>query len=259
MTLSHSRVNLLLNICPFQWGCRYERREDAISPPRDPSMEAGKAIHKVLEESMNCSRGFGFEPEKSNYAYFMQCAEEQCSEGARELLQSMHASAETVLHRIMARAKEWNAQVFTERQLLLDRQGRTMRSFTGWPNVGWVGYVDFELKTNNQLVILDYKSEHYSEEREESVKTQTEMYAYAEFLRYPMLKTVKTGCAYLKDGDIVMGETIKRDDLPEIERNLKELYQRYLDAVVHGSREPRQSKYCSWCGYTHLCPLQEKS
>jgi hypothetical protein len=127
--------------------------------------------------------------------------------------------------------------------------------YRNWSEVAWNGYVDLELYTRRKMLIIDYKSEHFTTEREESVFWQTSMYAYAEFLRYPDLQKIQTGCAYLKDGSIVMAEAIERDELPEIEARLKGFYQEYLAAVASGSREPRQSRYCSWCGYTSLCPL----
>lgn len=257
LALSFSRVNLLLNICPFQWKCRYEDRLKAESPPSDPAMEAGKAMHKVMENAVNTSRIHGYEPGADSYAYFMECAEQHEKPEVWELVQTMQAPARAVLDRILEVIVRHRAQAFTERRLLLSRVGKPMDYFRTWNDVGWIGYVDLELLTRQKMLILDYKSEHFTEEREKSVKEQTSMYAYMEFLRYPALQKIQTGCAYLKDGSIVMDDTIERDDLPEITGTLRDLYARYLDAVASGSREPRQSKYCAWCGYTTMCPLKK--
>lgn len=257
MALSFSRVNLLLNICPFQWKCRYEDRLKAAVPPSDPAMEAGKAIHKVLEEAVNRSRLHNYEEGREDFAYFLESAVNASSSEVGALVSSMGASTKEVLEKVLSVVRKHKAQTYTERRLLLSKVGKPMDYFRTWNDVGWIGYVDLELITKPKMIILDYKSEHFTEEREKSVKGQTAMYAYMEFQRYPDLQKIQTGCAYLKDGKIVMDETIKRDELPEIKDSLLELYARYLEAVVSGDREPRASKYCAWCGYTNLCPLKK--
>lgn len=257
--LSWSRVNLLLSICPYQWYHRYVLRTEAQYDSQPVEMLAGKAIHEVLERAMDSCILRGFSEEASGYDRFFTQQEKALADKPDVLAAFVELKEPTraTLGKILRSADKFRAKVSAEQKLVLLRDARpSPTKYTKWENTGWLGYVDLEMLAGGKLLIIDYKSEHYTKERENSVRGQTAMYAYAEFLRIPQLHTVQTGCAYLKDSTVKMDEPITRDQLPAIKQELIDLYERYMDKLRSGEFEPRASKYCAWCGYTGLCPLR---
>lgn len=257
--LSWSRVNLLLNICPYQWYHKYVAKTAASYSAEPVAMLAGKAIHEVLEKVMDRCIIYGFSEEAACYDRFFT-QQKKLLESTPEVLcafEELKEPTRITLGKLLRSADKFHAKVSAEQKLILTKDARPAQSrFTKWNDTGWIGYIDLEMYAGGKLLIIDYKSEHYTQEREASVREQTEMYAYAEFLRIPQLQTVQTGCAYLKDSTIKMDEPISRDSLPEIRHTLTELYTRYMEKILSDEFEPRASKYCAWCGYTGICPLR---
>ncbi|MGN1038866.1 MAG: PD-(D/E)XK nuclease family protein, partial [Mailhella sp.] len=149
---SFSRMNLLLSICPRQWKYRYELRLKGATPPADPAMEAGKAMHSVLEAAVNTSRMHGFAPGMAGYSWLMERRMRAEREPVRAILADMQGSAKKVLDAVIRTARKYEAKAFTERRLMLTRGGEVAAPREKFSNAGWVGFVDLELLGKTKMI-----------------------------------------------------------------------------------------------------------
>lgn len=253
---SWSRM-VMLERCPRQWDLRYRkglREQDmpAVGITDLTNTRAGKAIHWVLEKSVRSSADLGRD-ERSCYAVFFDHVH-AVEEDARvlERLDMLREPSLQVLRRVMAFAGASTA-FHTEKGLCISRSGNAVRNCS-WAGTGWHGVADLEIERRDTLLILDYKSGAYSEEREKAIRLQTGMYAYAEMLRRPELREVVTGCAYLMSNDIRLDEPFRRAEFHILRQQVHELFSRYLDLLESGTAEPRPSWHCKYCGFAKDCP-----
>lgn len=258
LPMSWSRIQCLLR-CPRQFDLQYRQRIPASAEPADPAaLEAGKLIHRALELSMDRCSSFGYEYKNSGYEHMWASVYKSAVyEESRKKLELLREPTAHVLAAILGAAKRSGATVRAERKLMLDMAWRYSNNCS-WSNMAWLGYVDVEMTSKEKCVIIDYKSEHYTEERAESTKLQTAMYANAVFLREPGVQQVQTGCAYLLDSRIEMTDTVRREEHGEICSKLRSLVESYLAALESGDTEPRTSQYCKWCGFINTCTATDK-
>lgn len=253
---SWSRMELLKR-CPRQWDLRYRKglREPAM-PAADitdlTNMRAGKAIHWILEKSVQSVTRLSKDVTHC-YDFFFDHARTVEEDGkVRERLDLLRAPALEVLRRVMSFADK-STTFHTEKKLRINRSGKAVRDCS-WAGLGWNGVVDLEIERRHSLLILDYKSEEYSEDRERSTSLQTGMYAYAEMMRKPELLEVTTGCAYLMSNDIRLEVPFTRDEFQKLRQRILGLYSEYLALLESGTTEPRPSSYCKYCRFAKDCP-----
>lgn len=253
--MSWSRVSTLLR-CPRHFDLRYRKRIPAVVPVEDPgALEAGKLVHRILELSVKRCASFGYTLEGSGYAEIWRAfVGNSLSPDMQRRMAALYAPSAEVLQRVVDLAGKFRAEVSTERRLMLNRAWKYAESCS-WEQMAWLGYVDLEMIASGKALIIDYKSEYFSQDRSEKVAVQTAMYAYAEFRRKYSIQQVQTGCAYLMDGKITMATTLFRDDIPMLEERLRSFYEKYLSRLASGTTKPEASMYCQWCGYMQDCPV----
>ena len=238
----------MLERCPRQWDLRYRKGLKEQDMPAAgitdlTNTRAGKAIHWVLEKSVRSSADLGRDGRSCYDVFFDHVHAVEEDARVLERLDMLREPSLQVLRRVMA----------TEKRLRITRSGNAVPNCS-WAGTGWNGVVDLEIERRDTLLILDYKSEAYSEERERATRLQTGMYAYAEMLRRPELREVVTGCAYLMSNDIRLDEPFRREEFPVLRRQVHGLFSRYLDLLESGTAEPRPSRYCKYCGFAKDCP-----
>lgn len=253
--MSWSRVSTLLR-CPRQFDLRYRKKVPSGEIVKDhAAIEAGKLVHKILELAVTRCASFGYTFEGTGYSgIWRTLVGEYLSPDVRARMAALYVPSAEILRRIIALAGKFQAEVSTEKKLMLNRAWQYTASCP-WERMAWLGYVDLEMVASGKVLIVDYKSEHFSEDRSEKVAVQTAMYAYAEFLRSKTIRQIQTGCAYLLDSRIEMDNVIFRDDIQIIENTLYSFYKKYLSRLESGTTEPEASLYCQWCGYTQGCPV----
>lgn len=254
LPMSWSRISSLL-ICPRQFDLRYREKAAVTSPPVDPSAaEAGKLIHKVLELAVErCAGQYSYANSKYEALWTMLCNSTACEE-TKARMEKLREPTAQVLARLLAIASKHGAKALVEEQLVIDRLGNSV-SGCHWNRMAWQGYTDLILRTDTKCIIVDYKSEHYTEERQEKTAMQTALYAYALFLRHPELQNVQTCAAYLLDARIETEDRYTRDEMPHIEELVRSLLSEYLTKLESGDKNPVLSQYCKWCSYSDSCPV----
>lgn len=253
---SWSRMSLLKR-CPRQWDLRYRKR---LKEPSEPvasitdltRMRAGTAIHWVLEKSVRSIVDLCRDPVPVYDHFFSHARESEEDERVRERLELLREPARQVMLRVVKFAGH-GAKFHTEKKLRISRRGNPV-SGGSWSDTGWTGVVDLEIERPRSILILDYKSESYSEEKERSTRLQTGMYAYAEMLRLPDLLEVNTGCAYLMSNDIRLDTPFRREDFQELQQQILGLYSEYLALLESGTTEAKPTVYCKYCGFAKDCP-----
>jgi hypothetical protein len=127
-----------------------------------------------------------------------------------------------------------------------------------WKTRFFYGFIDFMGITPNlnHAIILDHKTHGKSDQNAAAVDTQTSIYTYLNFLRYPALRKIQTGGVYIPDEDIDMA-TFTRDNFSEVEEKALSFFSSVLTAALSGAETgvyPAGSgRHCRWCGYTTGC------
>lgn len=253
---SWSRMSLLKR-CPRQWDMRYRKKlkESALPAASITDLtrvRAGTAIHWVLEKTVRGAADLCRDPSQIYDHFFSHAYASEEDERVRDRLESLRMPAKQVMKRVVGFAGT-GTKFHTEKKLRISRKGRPL-SGGSWSDTGWTGVVDLEIERPRSLLILDYKSESYSEEKERSTRLQTGMYAYAEMLRLPGLLEVNTGCAYLMSNDIRLDTPFRREDFQELQKQILTLYSEYLDLLESGTTEAKPSEYCKYCCFAKDCP-----
>ena len=258
LPMSWSRINCL-SVCPRQYDLRYRQRIKEVAKAADPSaMEAGKLIHSALESAVKRCYTADFAYENSGYESLWNRVYAMArEEGTRERLLALREPSAKVLARILNLARMFDARVCAERKLMMNRDWEYAKKCS-WDDMAWLGYVDLEMIAGDKCIIVDYKSEHFTQKRAESTTLQTLLYANAVFRREPEVQQVQTGCAYLLDARVDMNESILRSDMDKITEQITSLFDNYLRLLESGIKEPRVSEYCAWCGYSSDCPAQKE-
>ncbi len=265
LPMSWSRINLLLT-CPRSFDLKYRKRLKEQDEPEDPSAaEAGSLMHKTLEYAVErCMRAKEFAYDKACYEVLFSVMLEQATyPGTRQRMLSLREPAGRVLARLLGMAAKFGADVLTEHRFAMDRNWEVMTRFP-CREIAWQGYADLTMIAGGKGIIVDYKSEPYTEERSEKTELQTMLYAYALLRGFPEVQKVQTVTAFLQDERFVTAGSYARLALPALEERLKSLFTDYLEALESGDAEPRTSGLCQWCAFSRGCPKenawrQEKS
>lgn len=254
LPMSWSRVNLLLT-CPRQFDLRYRQKIKDKFIPEDPSAaEAGTLMHKTLQYAMERCETFGeYSYATSGYEYlFSRMLLQAAHPGTRERMLSLREPAAQVLGKLIGMVTKFNAKTSVEQRLALDRNWEPIES-RNWDSMAWVGFVDLTMLAGDKCIIVDYKSEPWSEERSEKTELQTMLYAYATMRRMQQVQSVQTVTAFLQDEQIVASGKYLRSDMPELEERLRDLFTRYLRVLESGDVAPRSSNLCQWCAFAKDC------
>lgn len=260
LPMSWSRVNLLLT-CPRQFDLRYRQKVKEIAPPCDPSAaEAGKLMHQVLELAMfRCGNLGAYTYETSGYeGLFDRIITQAASQETRERLLSLREPSARVLARMIGMAGRFGATTLVEKRLAMDRAWDPMEKNFSWQTAAWAGFVDLIMLAGDKAIIADYKSEPWSEDKANSTEMQTLLYAYALMRLFPQAHSVQTVTAFLPDECISPSGMYRRENMPEMEERITNLFTEYLALLESGDAAPRASKLCQWCGYSANCPLEDR-
>ena len=258
LPMSWSRINLLLT-CPRQFDLRYRQRMSDKFTPEDPSAaEAGTLMHKTLELAMNRCKTYGdYSYETSGYEYmFKRLLLKASHPGTRERMLALREPSAQVLGKLLGMATKFKAETHTEQLLAMNMDWKPMEPFS-WTGLAWLGYVDLTMIAGERCVIVDYKSEPWTDDRSEKTGTQTMLYAYATMRGNPQVQLVQTVTAFLQDEMLSSSGKYTRSEIPELEERLKDLFMRYLKVLESGDKEPRVSNMCQWCAFSKDCPKEK--
>ena len=255
LPMSWSRINLLLT-CPRQFDLKYRQKIKDEFIPEDPSAaEAGTLMHKTLELAMfRCMTSGNFAFEASGYEFlFSQMLAKAEFPGTRERMLSLRVASARVLAKLLGVASANNAQLSMERRLAMDMDWNPKDPFS-WNYLAWMGFVDLTMLARDKCIIVDYKSEPWTEERSNKTESQTMQYAYVTMLTHPQVQSVQTVTAFLQDERFVVSGNYQRSVLPELEERLRRLFTKYLEVLESGDKSPRASSLCQWCSFSQNCP-----
>jgi len=103
---------------------------------------------------------------------------------------------------------------------------------------------------DDKLVLIDYKTGKYKENKQEDNQFQLDFYEYLLSKIYPKFKTAKKVLFYLKENKIA--EEKNNKDLNKVEEKILN----YADVIKNDKEfKPKRNSLCNYCGYQEICPL----
>ena len=253
LPLSWSRMQTLFS-CPRLFHLRYRKKEKSTETLEDKySAETGKIMHKIMELCMRDCSVLGPSMENARYDRTFESVVNnypEVSEESRRRARLVRDSAKYVLEQLIE-GMTTKSRIFVESKLVLNRLWRPQK-YLSWADTAFVGYIDLEVVTAPDAMLVDYKTEPFTFERAEQTDRQLGLYAYVEMMRHPFLNRVETVSAFLQDSRLHKGTVWHREQLPEIGENFRQQCLRYLEALQL-SPEPVVGKQCAWCPYSYNC------
>lgn len=254
LPLSYSKVRLLL-ACPRQFKLRYlDKAEGGIALDKESAV-VGKFLHAVLQYCLDKGQHFGYTEDTVDYDLTWMQVAKQAGLTSKEydMAQDMRMCTENVLSRVLSAVRSHELQVITEANLVMRLDGE-VRSNARWPDRFFTGIADFLglSKNKSRALIIDYKSHPYSEERRRDEEIQTGIYALLTFLRFPTVRTIQAGCAYLPEEKVDLFATYHRDD-PKLVVLVVDFLTEFLEKLESTCFAPEASKFCDWCTYSAGC------
>lgn len=264
---SYSRMNTLLR-CPLAFVLRYQKQVKLPKLPKSDALVIGKNAHWIMEQSVSTAyKCRDFSLDGAEYGFYFNHVADRAPEEHRELYWELLDPMARVLERLFRVMAFDGAEVATEKCLRLDPRAMPVRSTAARypknkrPPLGYLGYIDLELRWKDRMYLFDYKTELPTEARHEEVIKQTGMYAYMEFLQYQDLNDINTYCIYLKDATFDKVATYNRKrDFAKLENSVLATFNQYLEALRMVEPVARENRYCEYCDFrvAGLCTLKRR-
>lgn len=254
---SYSRMSSCLR-CPLEFDLRYRKKVKLDIQP-SPAMTVGKMCHRLMESCVYKCTLFGFNLKASEfdkkYDEMMRDASPEC----RSIYQEIRDQVKITLEKIINLSAWKRPLIRTEHTVKLDHQADRFPKKIDKHDLntatGVYGYVDLELISGNKMILVDYKTENLSEQRNEHVEQQMGLYAYIEMLTDRRIEEIDTKCAYLKEA---LFHPIKvYNNFKELEEQTIDFYNSYLGALKNFTAKPIANEFCKYCMYrnTSYCTL----
>jgi len=102
---------------------------------------------------------------------------------------------------------------------------------------------------DDKLVLIDYKTGKYKEDKQEDNKFQLNFYEYLLAKKYPEYQISKKILFYLKENKI--DEYKSSEDLSQVETEIIN----YAETIKNDVElKPKQNSLCNYCDYREICP-----
>ena len=264
---SYSRMHTLLG-CPLSFILRYQKKIQLPKLPANDDMVVGKQAHWIMEQSMRTAYSCqDFSLSGAEFDFFFDYVYQRSTVEQASLFSDIQKPMMAVLDRLLQLMSTAGTEISTEKKITLSPGGLPVKPTRAYypkgkyPPLGFLGYIDLEMRRGGWMNLVDYKTEHPTRERREEVICQTGIYSYVEFLSDPTLNNVNTYCIYLKDATIDKVAHYNRErDFASLEHNVLTLMNDYLVALENLEPEPRENRYCEYCDFrvAGMCPLHKE-
>lgn len=218
---------------------------------RDPSFSLGRVIkyqavpakvgvtlHSILEKSLGV-------PHKFARIWVDEIKASRLTFEEIRVANSMKYQTEALVRRLHTAIFSWGATAESERKIDLGRLIAILDLVITLPDAKTPG-----------AVLIDYKIQSKHKKNAAKVKQQLSFYAVMLFAAFPELVKVKTGCAYLRDGEIDFTSVLTREhDLPRLVKSWKKRFTLAATAVESLTEQgvgifpvpARKVDACAWC------------
>lgn len=257
--LSYSKVKTLLE-CPLKYKHQYLDKHEKGDPVDKTSAMVGKFVHKVLEDCMVKCQSFGFEDGKVDYDLTWMGVKESnmLTHSDYEVAMKHKDTARRVFRRLRKFIVANDMKIQPEAVFCMNRAG-SVSGLGAWPTRFFYGYIDlFMFTPDYRAVLLDYKTHSKSTENAALVGNQTKIYTYFMFKKFPQLRAITPGAAYIPDELLDLEDPILASDLPKLESEVMGYLNSALEVVQAGDYSPKICELCKWCDYISWCPAQQE-
>lgn len=264
LPVSYSRMQQLFN-CPLAFTLKYIRKTRLPEPQLSDDIVLGKRAHWVMENTVHHAALNDAYESAFNF-YHARALESSSNEFQRMRMQQLYEPMHGVCERLCKMLSVPDTYAYTEKNIKLSTLGIPVKGKTpfkgfGKPSsLGFTGYIDLEMRRGGKLNLVDYKTELPSDSRRQEVISQTAVYAYIEFISDPTIDTASTYCIYLRDGTVDKVASYNRaDNFNALEDKVLGMFTRYAQILKEGVLpEPKENKYCVYCGFKDagMCTLK---
>jgi hypothetical protein len=250
---SMSKASLADN-CPFGFDLKYVKRVRGKMPPKSSAGAIGRAVHQVLENHL---RGLPVDEMKNQI--FRASVDEKLTTPEIEDVMGYARNILSFLKRLETYKERHSIEkMFVETKFSFSRD-YTPTKYNGEGEF-FKGVWDLVMRVGNVAIIVDHKSGEVKEPDKvlEQYDNQRRFYAIAAISHFPGVEEVQTAFHYVQSEEIIWAKEI--DTIRRIRKEFIPWYVDHLNRCAEKipTRRPQKGWQCSFCNYTHLCPLAKR-
>lgn len=260
LTLAHapwsmSKAGLASN-CSFAFDLKYVRRVRGKTPPRSSAGAIGRAVHQVLEALLK-----GAPISEMKNEIFRAVIDEKLTTPEIEDVMGFSHNIKSFIKRLDTYKEKHaidDANTVVEGKFCFTKDflpAKYMSSAAFFRGV-W----DVVMLAGDRAIILDHKSGDMGNPDKvlDRYDNQRRFYAIAAMNRFPGIKAVHTAFHYVQSEEIIWAK--EADTAGRINNEYIPWYKDYLNrcSAEITAKIPRKGWHCSFCNFTHICPLVKK-
>jgi len=250
---SMSKAGLAEN-CPFAFDLKYVTRSRGKVPPRSSAGAIGRAVHQVLESLLK-----GAPISEIKKEMFRAVVNEKLTTPEIEDVMGYTHNIKSFIKRLDAyRDKHGIDDTLVEGRFCFTHDFSTTKYFG--KDAFFRGVWDVAMRADKHLIILDHKSGEAgnTEKVLERYDKQRRFYSIAALCKFPEIEGVHTAFHYVQSEEIIWAKEM--DSVRRIKNEYIPWYIDYLNrcATEVTTKATRKGWHCSYCDYTHICPLSKK-
>jgi len=229
--------------CPFKYKCEIDTQTRLAYRKDSPALTFGNLIHGCLNDFYKRT-----DKENRNFKTLRKLFEEKFKKNF-EKHKKIFKTRENIIMYIEESKKQFKA--FLENKLFKEDPFLT-EDFPKYqlnPELELGGKFDRVDLVDDKLVLIDYKTGKYKEDKQEDNKFQLNFYEYLLAKKYPEYQISKKILFYLKENKI--DEYKSSEDLSQVETEIIN----YAETIKNDVElKPKQNSLCNYCDYREICP-----